>query len=340
MKKLENIQLLRALACLGVFITHAAPRMGASGLAAKAANFGASGVYLFFLISGYLVCMQKGIGPGSSAGELKNYYIKRLLRVLPLYYAVVLFNILLHGVLLRDVTPDPGGLYWLRYFFLTNALIPAPDNFWSNLSATWTISLFVGFYLTAPLWRRLIRGVKSGAAVYLAALLLRYFWAETPVSGYMMLFYYLHFFLLGMCLWQIQQKAGGLGVKGLGNFGALVLAAWAIPKVCGFAQDYFTAWSWFFAAVLLLTQNLTLKEGGFRRCVLAVDRYSYSIYLVHAAVIDCILLLQGKIQLPALAVLLLAVGLTATGVAAAEILIERPAKKVAAHFVHSDNSTR
>ena len=273
MKKLENIQLLRALACLGVFITHVAPRMGASGLAAKAANFGASGVYLFFIISGYLVCMQKGIGPGSSAGELKNYYIKRLLRVLPLYYAVVLANILLHGAVLRDVTPDPGGLYWLRYFLLTNAFIPAPDNFWSNLSATWTISLFVFFYLSAPLWRRLIRGIKSGAAVYLAALLLRYFWAETPVSGYMMLFYYLHFFLLGMCLWQIQQKAG---VKALGNFGVLVLAAWALPKVCGFEQDYFTAWSWAFAAVLLLTQNMTLKEGIFRRCVLVRVRDSCS----------------------------------------------------------------
>ena len=150
MKKLENIQLLRALACIGVFVTHLAPRMGAQGLTAKIANFGASGVYLFFLISGYLVCMQKDIGSGSSVRQIKNFYIKRLLRILPLYYAVVLVNIVLHTFLLQDVTPDPQKLYWLRYFFLTNALIPAPDNFWSNLSATWTISLFVVFYLTAP----------------------------------------------------------------------------------------------------------------------------------------------------------------------------------------------
>ena len=54
---------------------------------------------------------------------------------------------------------------------------------------------------------------------------------------------------------------------------------------------------------------------------------------VRSLVIDGIVLLQGKIILPALAVLLLAVGLTAAGVAAAEAVIERPAKKCCARIV-------
>ena len=33
-QKYEHIQLLRALACIGVFITHLAPRLGATGKAA------------------------------------------------------------------------------------------------------------------------------------------------------------------------------------------------------------------------------------------------------------------------------------------------------------------
>ena len=330
MRKLENIQLLRALACLGVFITHLAPRLGVQGPAAKAANFGASGVYLFFIISGYLVCMQKEIGPGSSMKELKNYYIKRLFRVLPLYYAVVLCNIVLHTFILQDVTPDPGGLYWLRYFLLTNAFVPAPDNFWGNLSATWTISLFVVFYVTAPLWR-LVRGIKSGAAVYLAALVLRYIWVQTECSAYMMVFYYLHFFLLGMLIWQLKEKMEPVqSALALGICGALL---WAGIKLLGLEPDYFTTWSWFFGAILLLTQHIRLGEGCFRKIVQGIDRYSYSIYLVHALVLDGILLLQGKIALPAPAVLILAVGLTAAGVAAAEILVERPAKKLSARLV-------
>lgn len=326
MKKLEHIQLLRALACVGVFITHLAPRMGAQGMTAKITNFGASGVYLFFLISGYLVCMQKGIGSGSSFKQIKSFYIKRLLRILPLYYAMVLVNIVLHTFLLQDVTPDPQKLYWLRYFLLTNALIPAPDNFWSNLSATWTISLFVVFYLTAPLWRRLIRGVKSAAAVYLAALAVRYLWAQTPLNAYMMCLYYLHFFLLGMFLWEMKEHLTRRQATVLLAAGGA--AVWGAVKLCGLEPDYFTTWSWVFALIVLWTQDLSLGCGTVKKTVSLTDRYSYSIYLVHALVIDGIVLLQGKIQIPAFAVLLLAVILTAAGVWAAEVLVERPVKKL------------
>ncbi|MBR2949266.1 MAG: acyltransferase [Lachnospiraceae bacterium] len=326
MKKLENIQLLRALACIGVFVTHLAPRMEVQGLAARIANFGASGVYLFFLISGYLVCMQKDIGRDSSFAQIKNFYIKRLLRILPLYYAVVLVNIVLHTFLLQDVTPDPQKLYWLRYFFLTNALIPAPDNFWSNLSATWTISLFVVFYLTAPLWRRLIRGVKSAAAVYLAALAVRYLWAQTPLNAYMMCLYYLHFFLLGMLLWEMKEHLARRQATVLLTAGGA--AVWGAVKLCGLEPDYFTTWSWVFALIVLWTQDLSLGCGVVKKTVSLTDRYSYSIYLVHALVIDGIVLLQGKIQIPAFAVLLLAVILTFAGVLAVEVLVERPVKKL------------
>ena len=48
-QKYEHIQLLRALACIGVFITHLAPRLGATGKAAWLANQGAAGGGFFFI---------------------------------------------------------------------------------------------------------------------------------------------------------------------------------------------------------------------------------------------------------------------------------------------------
>ena len=171
MDKLDNIRLLRVLACLGVFIAHLAPRLGVSGICARIANFGAAGVYLFFLICGFLACRAKELAPGSAKGGVGRYYGRRLLRVLPLYYAVIFYNFLLHCFILRDVTPDPGGLYWFRYIFLTNVFLPAPDNFWGNMSATWTIGLFVFFYLSVPLWRRFSSKLSSVILLYLAALL-------------------------------------------------------------------------------------------------------------------------------------------------------------------------
>lgn len=184
MKKMDSIRLLRVAACLGVFVTHLAPHMGATGWVASAANFGASGVYLFFLISGFLACRTAEIRPGGGLRGVAVYYRKRLLRILPLYYVVILGQMVLHGLILRDVPADPGGLYWLRYFFLTNACIPGPDNFWSNLGATWTVGLFVFFYLCAPLLIRLIGGkIRRAALLYLAAVLLRYGWAASGYSS-------------------------------------------------------------------------------------------------------------------------------------------------------------
>ena len=211
-QKYEHIQLLRALACIGVFITHLAPRLGAAGKAAWLANQGAAGVYLFFVLSGYLACCDRKL-PTAGKKELLTYYKKRLVRILPLYYGVILYNILLHGLILKDIPADPQGLYWLRYFFLTNSVIPAPNDFWGNLSATWTISLFMAFYLLVPVFVRLIRGCTSAFFCYVLALILRYLWVKTGYGDYMMIFYYLHYFLLGMLVWEIHQAGRRIGAQ-------------------------------------------------------------------------------------------------------------------------------
>ncbi len=61
-QKYEHIQLLRALACIGVFITHLAPRLGATGKAAWLANQGAAGVYLSALLR-WVGCTLGGRSP-------------------------------------------------------------------------------------------------------------------------------------------------------------------------------------------------------------------------------------------------------------------------------------
>lgn len=323
MRQFDNIQIFRVLACLGVFITHLAPRMGAEGRIAAIANLGASGVYLFFLISGFLACSAKEIRPGGGAKGILVYYCKRLLRVLPLYYAVILYNMALHCLILKDVTPDPGGLSWLRYFLLTNAFIPAPDNFWANLSATWTISLFCVFYLLAPLLVRLARGTRGTAVLYLLTLLLRYVWVGAGLSSYMMIFYYLHFFVLGMLVRQLAEQYTPR--KAALRFLMPAALLWIVLRVSGAGTDSFISQSWMFAVILLLTGGLQLKKE--HRLLGLLDRYSYAVYLVHAVVIDGIVLLQGHIALPNMAVLLIAVPLTAIGAWVAHFMIEKPAEK-------------
>lgn len=367
MKKYDNIQILRVLSCLGVFITHLAPRMGAAGMIASAANFCASGVYLFFIISGFLACGARDIMPGNGCRSILAYYCRRFFRILPLYYGVILFNMALHGLILQDVPEDPAGLSWLRYFLLTNAFIPGPDNFWSNLSATWTISLFCFFYLCAPLLVRLIggkRGIIKAAALYLSALLLRYIWVAAGLSAYMMVFYYLHYFILGMLVYKLAEACPPAAAALRFAVFAAILGAGL--QGSGAGNDYFTVISWIYAALILATGGFCWKKedsaegsycptsprqlsgmaagrnhfgqkkslsGRLARIVSVLDTYSYAIYLVHAVVIDGIVLLQAHVQLSGIAVLVAAVTLTAAGAYLARLLIEKPMENLSRRLV-------
>lgn len=371
MKRYDNIQILRVLACLGVFISHLAPKMGATGSIAKIANFGASGVYLFFLVSAFLACANGSLFERQSGalrkGALLSYYKKRALKILPLYYAVILYNFLLHTFLLQDVTVDPAGLGWLRYIFLTNAFIPAPDNFWANLTATWTISLFMVFYLCAPFLTRAagvrnrnasisetaaaaetpsLTGLIRAAGLYIASVVLQQVWSGLPCSDYMMFFYYINFFVLGIFVWQLaahpSRKNAAAVLAGVCVVLGAVLMLWKgeIP--------YFTGISWIYAFVVLLTMDFSWeklhgkKTFGQKSAALpgisrgkqllqkifaVLDKHSYAIYLVHAVVIDGMVLVMAHIPLSGLAVGLISVALTAAGVWAADLVIERPVTK-------------
>ena len=322
-QKYEHIQLLRALACIGVFITHLAPRLGATGKAAWLANQGAAGVYLFFVLSGYLACCDRKL-PTAGKKELLTYYKKRLVRILPLYYGVILYNILLHGLILKDIPADPQGLYWLRYFFLTNSVIPAPNDFWGNLSATWPISLFLAVYLLVPVF---VRGCTSAVCCYVLALILRYLWVKTGYGDYMMIFYYLHYFLLGMLVWEIHQAGRRIGAQLLVYIG-MIAAAGAVLTLGRAQTDSFIWWSWCFGMLLL-------AGSGFRFCrkgiggrisdaVLWTDRYSYEIYLVHAVILAGRGMVRVQIGLPNAAFLILALLLTGAGAVLSKKLIEDP----------------
>lgn len=383
LKRYDNIQILRVLACLGVFVTHLAQRMGITGFWGRAANFGASGVYLFFLISAFLACGSAGCRPGAGRKGVISYYIRRAFRILPLYYAVILYNFLLHTLLLHNTTPDPAGLGWLRYLFMTNAFFPAPDNFWGNLSGTWTISLFVCFYLTAPLLVRAagVKGAESrknvgsrkdvkrgkdaenrmdakgtgsrvpgsfrisigvvrAAVLYAATLLLQQIWLRQSFSDYMMFFYYLHFFALGILVWQLAACCRPVPA-------ALCLCVILLPtSLLLYALSggilYFTALSWIFALLLLLTLDFSwerLRMHTEHRAVLRavricekgfgiLDMHSFGIYLVHGVVMDGMIMLQGRMEFSAFAVFLIVTGATAAGAFLAHRLIELPGEKL------------
>ena len=116
----------------------------------------------------------------------------------------------------------------------------------------------MAFYLLVPVFVRLIRGCTSAFFCYVLALILRYLWVKTGYGDYMMIFYYLHYFLLGMLVWEIHQAGRRIGAQLLVYIGMLA-AAGAVLTLGRAQTDSFIWWSWCFGMLLL-------AGSGFRFC--------------------------------------------------------------------------
>jgi peptidoglycan/LPS O-acetylase OafA/YrhL len=118
-----------------VMIFHAAqlllPRPGLAAL-------GQTGVDLFFVLSGFLITSILLGSPQDDWGEVRTFYVRRALRILPLYYAYLLMVVLFH----RPV----GWPYWiyLQNFWVWSVHpIAGPEHFWS-------LAVEEQFYLVWP----------------------------------------------------------------------------------------------------------------------------------------------------------------------------------------------
>ena len=99
---------LRALAVLMVFAGHYLNR-------APLVGWGFTGVNIFFVLSGFLIT---GIlyDTRDTAHRFRNFYVRRMLRIFPLYYAVLLLAFLLYPVFRWVYHP----VWWLWPLYLTN----------------------------------------------------------------------------------------------------------------------------------------------------------------------------------------------------------------------------
>ena len=112
------------------------------------------GVDLFFVLSGFLITGILLDAKGSST-YFRSFYARRILRIFPLYYAVLLFVLLLlpsltaaihHPRLVDLMTPHRQIWYWLHLSNWVTAFDPRAfliTNFW-------TLSVEEQFYLVWP----------------------------------------------------------------------------------------------------------------------------------------------------------------------------------------------
>lgn len=101
---------------------------------------GVWGVEIFFVLSGYLIgqIVIRTFSDGISYPKIKEFWIRRWFRTLPMYYLVLL---------VLDLFLDKeGGFHWQYYLFIQNFT----DSF-SFFPVSWSLTIEEWFYLLLPL---------------------------------------------------------------------------------------------------------------------------------------------------------------------------------------------
>jgi peptidoglycan/LPS O-acetylase OafA/YrhL len=133
---------LRALAVLAVLAFHWIPGIGTL----FGASLGELGVDLFFVLSGFLITGilldARAVNPGENLHVLRQFYLRRFLRIFPLYYATFVLLALL------DIPPFRDAFGWHLLYLQNFYQWVHGRGMWG--SHLWTLAVEEQFYLLWP----------------------------------------------------------------------------------------------------------------------------------------------------------------------------------------------
>ena len=139
---------LRAISIIAVVWHHTKPQSTIPPMA----NIGVQGVTLFFAISGFLITTLLLRERASHGGiNLKAFYLRRTLRIFPLYYGVLLIYIAVVAVMERHSAVGQGFFGNLIYFFTYTSNIFVPLDGRVIFYFAWSLAAEEQFYLIWPL---------------------------------------------------------------------------------------------------------------------------------------------------------------------------------------------
>ena len=152
MQKIKGLDTLRAFAVIFVLFEHMGSWFNQEvepGKFVKAVLLpsGNMGVDLFFVLSGFLITsnlLNAKIQPDGAEPMhiIKNFFIRRALRIFPIYYLLVFVLFLINFDAIREVI-------WYCLTYTLNIHI-YNTNAWCTFSHTWTLDIEEQFYLIWP----------------------------------------------------------------------------------------------------------------------------------------------------------------------------------------------
>ena len=323
--KLSLVQISRAVAIFFVLIGHA------NGLFYKQFNYDwfnisqwdrTGGVDFFFVVSGFMIyyIYQKNRGDPFKA---KEFLLKRMVRIFPLYWLMLLATI---GLFLLVPTLDSGSPL-TGFVFLQNIFLLTTDPL---LDVTWSLSFILFFYLVFAAYLFQPKMMKYVVTIWLTTILLIQLF--TQYEAFLLNFNHLEIFLGCFAAYLVLhfriRFEKTLMIIGL--LGFLFLWIMNIYQLLGrellFTYSVFSV----FIIVGITAMDLKTKRKIPSSLALLGDA-SYSVYICHGPAIQFFLLLFAKFriyeQTGLFVYLSLIIFLTTISCVGIYLLIEKPMTK-------------
>jgi peptidoglycan/LPS O-acetylase OafA/YrhL len=196
---LQFLDGLRGIAVLMVILSHLS-NVGLHIFILDFSGIGKYGVYLFFVLSAFLLTsqfLQKGLHNGYTRYAISNYFFRRTLRIFPLYYLVIIVS----AITTQTLSQKLAG-HGLPFTIDANEVIDHLTLQKGN-SVLWSIPVEFKFYFLLPLVSLAFILSRSRFSLDLLLVLfailltnLLYPASESPGNS-VILGYYLPVFLLG-----------------------------------------------------------------------------------------------------------------------------------------------
>jgi peptidoglycan/LPS O-acetylase OafA/YrhL len=149
---------LRATAALMVLFYHFIGNHGEPNWLVKLATPGETGVALFFVLSGFLITRIL-LFSRESPHYFRTFYIRRILRIFPLYFGFLVIFFFVLPLILGNPIPPFNRQIW-SWFYLENLPMTFNGLQTSGPQHFWTLAVEEHFYLAWPLLVYLLPGKR------------------------------------------------------------------------------------------------------------------------------------------------------------------------------------
>jgi exopolysaccharide production protein ExoZ len=288
--RLTSLDSCRGVAILMVVAFHVSVTYQPAVWLARLAVIGNLGVQLFFLVSAVTMCLMWDQRREESQRTLK-FYIRRFLRIAPLFWFAIVFYTLIWHVL-----PEGGGLQGVTWFqvavtsIFLHPFFPSAIN--SVVPGGWSIGIEMGFYAVFPLFA-LVPKDRLPLFSFIAYVILGLLGttvAERLGSGYSYstFLYYsfltqLPIFPIGMFVYGVTHREVTVSRTYIGAW----IILWLVIAVVAKLKFHWTSRPlfWFEVTVLASVVGSSMRWNLGTKWLAYIGRLSYSMYIFHFAVL-------------------------------------------------------